>query len=115
MEYYKIYQRFLNLCSAIDELGKFPALQPYERSLLNKLNEYWLRKEPVTVLQVLDINNQHSRATTHKYLKNLHSKGYLVLAVDNNDNRFKQIRPTPMTYSYFNELGKSLVKASAEI
>lgn len=115
MEYFKIYQRFLNLCTAIDELGEFPALQPYEHALLNKINEYWLRKEPVTVLQVLDMNHQHSRATTHKYLKNLHAKGYLDLAVDNKDNRFKMIKPTQMTYSYFDELGKSLIKASAEI
>lgn len=115
MEYHKIYQRFLNLCLAIDEMGKFPALEPYEHSLLNKINQYWHREEIVTVLQVLDTNNQYSRATTHKYLKNLHAKGYLKLTVDNKDNRFKHITPTPMAYSYFDELGKNLIKASAEI
>lgn len=115
MEYSKIYQRFLNLCSAIDKMGTFPTLEPYERCLLNKINEYWLKKEPITVLQALDINQNLSRATTHKYLKSLHAKGYIDLKVDHQDNRFKYINPSPMTYNYFDTLGKSLIEVAADI
>jgi hypothetical protein len=115
MDHTKIYQRFLNLCSAIDKLGEFPALEPYERCLLNKINEYWVKDEPVSVLQVLDINQRQSRTTTHKYLKSLHSKGYVDLIIHQQDNRFKYIQPSAMTCNYFNTLGKVLLETAATI
>jgi len=114
VDHTKIYQRFLNLCSAIDKMGGFPTLEPYERRLLNKINEYWVKKQPITVLQVFEINQEQSRTTTHKYLKSLHIKGYVDLTMDRRDNRLKYINPSPMTYSYFNTLGKCLVDAATD-
>lgn len=113
MNYSKIYQRFLNLYSAIYNMSEFPDIDPNENYLLIKLNDYWTNNKQITVLEALNMNLKFSRATIHKYIKNLCRKGYLELVTDELDNRFKYISPTELTNSYFNELGKCLIEAAS--
>lgn len=113
MEYSKIYQKFLNLYSTLDNMSTYPRMEPHEKCLLIKLNNYWLRDQKITVLEALDHNLQNSKATTHKYVKSLRSKGYLKLVIDEIDNRLKYVTPTDQTHQYFNDMGKLLVEASA--
>lgn len=93
-------------------MTEFPEIEPNEKFLLEILNNYWINNKKITVSETLDINSKFSRATVHKYLKSLRSKGYLELIIDDLDNRFKYVLPTNLTSRYFNELGRLLVESA---
>lgn len=108
-----VYQKFLNLASAVDEMSDFPLLDPVEKCLLRKLSKYWLSDTKITVVETMHITEDISTSTIFRYLKKMRLKGYIELVVDDVDNRVKYVSPTKLTESYFNKMGKALVKASA--
>jgi DNA-binding MarR family transcriptional regulator len=109
-----IYQRFLNLASAVEEQSDFPSLDPVEQKLLSHLSKYWFQKQKVTVVEAMNMTNDISTSTIFRYLKKLRQKGYIELVVDVLDNRIKYVSPTALTDSYFTKMGKLMVKAAAE-
>ena len=110
----QIYQKFLNLGIALEEMSDFPALEPVEQRMLTLLNKYWLTKEPITVVSAMNMTPDISTSTVFRYLKKMRVKGYIQLVVDETDNRVKYITPTALTESYFNKMGKLMIKATAE-
>lgn len=108
----QIYQKFLNLAIAVEELSEFPTLDPVEQKMLALLSKYWLNKEKITVVEAMHITGQISTSTIFRYLKKLRQKGYIELVVDEFDNRVKYVSSTPLTDSYFNKMGKLMLKAS---
>ena len=109
----QIYQRFLNLASAVEELSEFPALDPVEQKMLALLSKYWSGKQKITVVEAMHMTSDISTSTIFRYLKKLRQKGYIELVVDELDNRVKYVSPTPMTDSYFSKMGKLLLKATS--
>jgi DNA-binding PadR family transcriptional regulator len=110
----QMYQKFLNLAIALEEMSDFPALEPVEQKLLALLNKYWSSKEPITVVCAMNMTPEISTSTIFRYLKKMRAKGYIQLVVDETDNRVKYITPTALTESYFNKMGKLMIKATSE-
>lgn len=109
----QIYQKFLNLANAIEEMSEFPALDPVEQKMLALLSKYWLSKQKITVVEAMNMTNDISTSTIFRYLKKLRQKGYIELVVDESDNRVKYVSATQLTDSYFNKMGKLLMKAAS--
>jgi DNA-binding MarR family transcriptional regulator len=107
-----IYQIFLNLTHAVDELTEFPKLSPDERCLISHLNKYWVNKQDVKVVEVINTVAHSSPATVFRNLKKLRQKGYIRLIVDSGDNRVKFVQPTSLTVSYFDSLGKLIIQST---
>jgi DNA-binding MarR family transcriptional regulator len=110
----QMYQKFLNLAIALEEMSDFPVLEPAEQKLLALLNKYWSNKEPITVVSAMNMTPEISTSTIFRYLKKMRVKGYIQLVVDETDNRVKYITPTALTESYFNKMGKLMIKATSE-
>lgn len=109
-----IYQKFLNLAVALEDMSEFPKLDPVEYRLLTLLNKYWANEEPITVVEAMNMSANISTSTIFRYLKKMRLKGYIQLILDDTDNRVKYVAPTALTESYFNKMGKLLVKATTE-
>ena len=109
-----IYQKFLNLAIALEDMSDFPALDPVEQKMLALLNKYWSNKQPITVVEAMNMTQDISTSTIFRYLKKMRAKGYLQLVIDETDNRIKYVSLTPLTERYFNKMGKLLVKAASE-
>ena len=109
-----IYQKFLNLAIALEDMSEFPALDPVEQKMLALLNKYWSNKQAITVVEAMNMTQDISTSTIFRYLKKMRAKGYLQLVIDEADKRIKYVSPTPLTESYFNKMGKLLVKAASE-
>lgn len=107
-----IYQIFLNLTHAVDELTEFPKLSPDESCLMRHLNKYWVNKQDVKVVEVINTVAHSSPATVFRNLKKLRQKGYIQLIVDSGDNRVKFVQPTSLTVSYFDSLGKLIIQST---
>ena len=110
----QIYQKFLNLAVALEEMSDFPALDPVEQRMLALLNKYWCNKEPITVVEAMNMTQDISTSTIFRYLKKMRAKGYIQLIVDETDNRVKYVTPTALTDSYFNKMGKLMIKVTTE-
>jgi DNA-binding MarR family transcriptional regulator len=111
-KYANIYQRFLNLANALDQLTEFPQLSPDEKFLMLQLNNYWIKNQEVKVVEVIKSIKESSPATVFRNLKKLRLKGYVELRVDEEDNRVEYIKPTNLTISYFDAHGKIILKTA---
>lgn len=109
----QIYQKFLNLASAVEEMSEFPTLDPVEQKMLSLLSKYWASKQKITVVEAMHMTNDISTSTVFRYLKKLRTKGYIELIVDELDNRVKYVSATPLADSYFNKMGKLMIKAAS--
>lgn len=109
----QIYQKFLNLAMAVEELSEFPTLDPVEQKMLALLSKHWSGKQKITVVEAMHMTNDISTSTIFRYLKKLCQKGYIELVVDELDNRVKYVSSTALTDSYFNKMGKLMLKAAS--
>jgi len=111
-KYNVIYQKFLSLAHAIDELTDFPTMTADEKCLIRHLNNAWYNKHDITVLQTVRKVNHLSQATVLRHLKNLKNKGYIEMVIDEMDNRIKYVRPTKQIHLYFAEHGKLMIAST---
>jgi len=107
-----IYQKFINLAIATEQLSDLPLLDPIEKRLLALLSHSWSNDKKITVVETMNITNELSTSTIFRYLKKLRQKGYLELIVDEVDNRVKYVSPTKQCDKYFSKLGKLMAEAS---
>ena len=112
-DFKKIYERFINLALAAEDLSDPLFVSPIERRILYILSTYWSANKSITVSECLARINELSAATAFKYLKLLRKKGYVRLSVDANDNRVKYVLPTTLTEDFFAKLGEHLVEAAS--
>ena len=105
-----IYQKFLKLAQAVDQLTAFPALSPDEKCLIRYLNSYWVEDRPLTVVAAMNLVSGMSSSTAFRNLKKIRQKGYIDLEIDSVDHRVKYVRPTKQIKAYFAEHGKILAK-----
>lgn len=106
-----VYERFINLAIAAEELSDAHLLDPIERRILYILSTYWSKGKTITVGESVKRIDELSSATTFKYIKQLKNKGYLQLVVDEKDNRVKYVLPTSLVDEFFSNLGKHLIEA----
>lgn len=106
-----LYQRFIHLCLAAEKLSDLPALSLVENRILSLLSSYWLKNQPITVVESINMAPDISTSTVFRHLKSLRSKGYVELVVDEVDNRIKYVTPTDLTANYFDMMGESIIKA----
>jgi len=111
-KYDDAYKKFLNLCNAIDSLTEYPQLTPDEKCVIRILNSYWVKNEPITVVEAMSAVKTQSTSTVFRNLKKLREKGYLQLEIDEMDNRVKYVQATDLTIKYFQEHGKALIKTA---
>ncbi len=111
-KYASVYQKFLNLAAAIEDLSKFPQLTPDEKCVIRHLNNYWFNNQDITVVIAMNVVKTMSTSTVFRNLKKIRDKGYLELEIDPADNRVKYIRPTAQTISYFAEHGKIFLETA---
>ena len=108
-----VYQLFVELEIVAENKSDFPTMDPVEKRLLNLLSTYWIKRKLITVVEAINITDEFSTSTSHRYLKMLRQKGYVELIVDEIDNRVKYVSPTRQADKYFASLGKLIIKASS--
>jgi predicted transcriptional regulator len=112
--YVKIYQKYINLATAVNQLTDFKSLDANETYLLEQLSQYWANNQRITVTEAMNMPmlSCFSISTIHSHLKSLRIKGYVQLIVDETDNRVKYVSASELTQTYFSKLGKSMLKAT---
>ncbi len=111
-KYSTIFQKFLNLTQAVDNLAEFSELTADERHLIKCLNSFWVNKENITVVNAMNLENNMSTSTTFRILKKLRQKGFIKLTIDKADSRIKYVNPTDKIQSLFHQYGKILMKVA---
>jgi DNA-binding MarR family transcriptional regulator len=107
----ELYQRFINLALAAEEMEAFPALTLVESRILSLLSTYWSKRQPITVVESINMAPEISTSTVFRHLKTLRRKGYVDVIIDTEDNRVKFLTPTHLTNRYFAMMGKLMMKA----
>lgn len=110
--YKDVYERFINIVIAAEKLSDMPSLDAIEKRILHILSTYWSQNEKLTVNQSVKKIEELSSATAFKYLKQLRTKGYIQLVIDEIDNRVKYVLPTSICDEYFSNLGRHLIEAT---
>ena len=111
-KYVSIYQKFLNLSQAVDEITDFPKLTPDEKCLIQSLNNNWVKDKLITVVEAMNAVENRSTSTVFRNLKKIREKGYIYLEVDETDSRIKYIKPSEQTLSYFHKQGELILKTA---
>ena len=110
-----VYQRFVELEIAAENKSDLPTLDLSEKRLLSLFSTYWVKRKLITVVEAINISDEFSTSTSHRYLKMLRQKDYVELIIDKIDNRVKYVSPTKQADRYFASLGKLMIKAADEI
>jgi DNA-binding MarR family transcriptional regulator len=105
------YLNFLSLVQEVRASSEFKQLSPIEERLLNHLASVWDTERKITVLQAMGVDLEISHSTSHRLLKCLRLKQFIVLLNDERDTRVKYVLPTEKANAYFAALGKCLHQA----
>ena len=105
------YLKFLSLVQEVRVSSDFKQLSPIEERLLNHLAAVWNTEQKITVLQAMSIDGEISHSTSHRLLKCLRMKQFIMLLNDERDTRVKYVLPTEKANAYFAALGKCLHQA----
>ncbi|WP_459616307.1 winged helix-turn-helix domain-containing protein [Bordetella sp. 2513F-2] len=106
-----IYIRFLRLAEALNGLPTLPSLDPLEERLLAFIAVSTREGQPLSVGEVINVDDMGSPATLHARLKSMREKGWLTLA-DTEDARRKNVVLTRSALEHFDRLSECLVKAA---
>ena len=105
------YLKFLRLVQAVRVLPEYSEVSPSEERLLNHLAFAWSTDQKITVLQAMGVDRDISHSTSHRLLKSLRLKNFIMLMTDERDTRVKYVLPTDKTNQYFTHLGRCLGRA----
>lgn len=105
-----IYLRFIHLLKVIEASQVLPALEPIEHQILQIIALANLRRERLSVKDLMGMPEIASPATVHKNIKSMREKGWIYLE-DTEDARRKQLRLTPQALTHFDKLGIAVKKA----
>lgn len=111
------YLKFLSLVQEVRVSREYSEVSPSEERLLNHLASAWSTEQKITVLQAMGVDRDISHSTSHRLLKSLRLKNFIMLMTDERDTRVKYVLPTDKTNQYFTHLGRCLdraIKHSAE-
>ncbi len=82
-----------------------------EEGMLNMFAVYWLKGDPITVLDAMQMIPDISKTTAHRRIKTLRMKGMIALEVNADDNRIKHVVKTELSEKYFIQLDRYMRKA----
>jgi DNA-binding MarR family transcriptional regulator len=105
------YLKFLNLVQEVRVSPEYSEVSPSEERLLNHLASAWNTEQKITVLQAMSVDRDISHSTSHRLLKSLRLKNFIMLVTDERDTRVKYVLPTDKTNQYFSQLGRCLDRA----
>ena len=100
-----LYLRFVHLSNALTE-DQSVHFNPNHRALLEAITVAWHNGKPLSVSQVMDLDNLGSPATLHRRLSQLREQEYLEESFIEGNRRTKLLGPTQKTINYFESLGK---------
>lgn len=98
--YLSAYFRFVNLTAAIDLLPGIERFGVNEKALFEAVLLAWSKKVPLTVRQLIGIEQLGSPATLHKRLTRLRAMGMVDASSGESDRRTKCLFPTDKGLSY---------------
>jgi DNA-binding MarR family transcriptional regulator len=107
----KNYLKFLTLVQEVRVSPEYSEVSPSEERLLNLLASAWNMEQKITVLQAMGVDRDISHSTSHRLLKSLRLKNFIMLMIDERDTRVKYVLPTEKTNQYFSHLGSCLDRA----
>jgi DNA-binding MarR family transcriptional regulator len=105
------YLKFLTLVQEVRVSPEYSEVNPSEERLLNHLASAWSTQQKITVLQAMGVDRDISHSTSHRLLKSLRLKNFIMLMTDERDTRVKYVLPTDKTNQYFAHLGRCLNQA----
>jgi DNA-binding MarR family transcriptional regulator len=105
------YLKFLTLVQEVRVSPEYSEVRPSEEKLLNHLASAWSTDQKITVLQAMGADRDISHSTSHRLLKSLRLKNFIMLMTDERDTRVKYVLPTEKTNQYFTHLGRCLNQA----
>ena len=105
------YLKFLSLVQEVRVSPEYSEVSPSEERLLNLLASAWNMDQKITVLQAMGVDRDISHSTSHRLLKSLRLKNFIMLMTDERDTRVKYVLPTEKTNQYFTHLGRCLDRA----
>ena len=105
------YLKFLTLVQEVRVSPEYSEVSPSEERLLNLLASAWNMEQKITVLQAMGVDRDISHSTSHRLLKSLRLKNFIMLMIDERDTRVKYVLPTEKTNQYFSHLGRCLDRA----
>ena len=105
------YLKFLTLVQEVRVSPEYSEVSPSEERLLNLLASAWNMEQKITVLQAMGVDRDISHSTSHRLLKSLRLKNFIMLMIDERDTRVKYVLPTEKTNQYFSHLGSCLDRA----
>jgi DNA-binding MarR family transcriptional regulator len=105
------YLKFLTLVQEVRVSPEYSEVSPSEERLLNLLASAWNKEQKITVLQAMGVDRDISHSTSHRLLKSLRMKNFIMLMIDERDTRVKYVLPTEKTNQYFSHLGRCLDRA----
>ena len=106
----EIYMRFLELAKALEKTGTLPLLEPVEEKMLRIIAIANIKKERLSVKDMMAKEEISSPATMHKNIQNLIKKRWIYLE-DTEDARRKQLQLTGEAKRHFAKLEVMMDKA----
>ena len=107
------YTNFLNLLQGLFQLEKFPALTALSKLILDQIALHEDVGKPLTVREMIGVDQLASPATLHKHLASLRASGYVTARSEGRDKRTKYLVLTSLGHEYVNTLSKAIVQAGA--
>jgi len=109
----EFYLRFFNLVKALDE----EILEDKNNNRLRLLKricvETWIKKNALTVNEVIAWSDHGSQSTLHKRLHDLVELGLVTLEYHQSDARVKTVQPTEKALKLFNKLDQLMMQTVA--
>jgi DNA-binding IclR family transcriptional regulator len=111
MSHRNLYLRFVGLANALQK-GASAEMDPIALRLLEAITAAHEAGSLLRVSDALELADLASHATLHKKLDMLKAQGFVEIEYINDDRRTKYLAPSQLALTYFDELGKALMKAS---
>ena len=86
-------------------------LNNYQQAMTVKTTVFSGVTDLLAVLQAMGLDRDISHSTSHRLLKSLRLKNFIMLMTDERDTRVKYVLPTDKTNQYFARLGRCLDRA----
>ncbi len=108
------YIKFIEITNKIIKLGKFPAMSPLSKIILDQIALYAMNDRPLTVRKLIGFDQIASPTTIHQHLARLRKSGYVTAQSNDNDKRTKHLTLSPLGYKYIDHLSKAILKAATK-
>ena len=107
------YTNYLNLLQGLFHLEKFPTMTVLSKLILDQIALHEDIGKPLTVREMIRVDQIASPATLHKHLASLRTAGYVIARSEGCDRRTKYLVLSSMGRQYMKTLSKAIVQAAA--